>query len=270
VQQDDYVIKQLSDFGLTVNQAKVYLCIVQHGSTSASKISDATHLHRQDVYKILPKLEKLGLITKTLGKPVMINAIPVKTALEHLVEIETRKANDKISHLEAEVKNLTKAITQQQGTEKEQENERWLVPLTTDAELANTAHLRFENTKTEYDLVTTPELIMRMEEHLRVHIQTLARRGAKIRIIIETPKFEDAVEAAIEKIKPKKGDFEAKLVSKVNSVPYQIFDNQELWVGMKRLTDSGVPCALCTNGRNIVQFFKESFEENWKNHAVNI
>jgi sugar-specific transcriptional regulator TrmB len=270
VQQDDYVIKQLSDFGLTVNQAKVYLCIVQHGSTSASKISEATHLHRQDIYKMLPKLEKLGLITKTLGKPIMINAIPVETALEHLVEIETRKANNKISHLEAEVKNLTKAITQQQGTESEQENERWLIPLTTDAELANTAHLKFENTKTEYDLVTTPELITRMEEHLRVHIRTMAKRGIKIRIIVESPNADDALKSTVEKIKPKRGDFETKLVCKVNSVPYQIFDNQELWVGMKRLTDSGVPCALCTNGRNIVQFFKESFEENWKNHAVSI
>jgi sugar-specific transcriptional regulator TrmB len=269
LQQDDDVVKQLLDFGLTVNQAKVYLSIVQSGSTSASKISEATHLHRQDIYKMLPKLEKMGLITRTLGKPIMIQAIPVETALAHLVEIETRKANDKISHLEAELKNLTEAITQQQGIDATREKDGWLVPLTTDAELANTSHLKFESAKTEYDLVTTLELITRMEEHLRVHIQSLAKRGVKIRVIVESPNDDD-VKSAVERIKPKKGGFEAKLVCKVNSVPYQIFDNQELWVGMKKVTDSGVPCALCTNGRNIVRFFKESFEETWNNHATSI
>jgi sugar-specific transcriptional regulator TrmB len=269
LQQDD-VVNELLDFGLTVNQAKVYLSIVQSGPTSASKISEATHLHRQDIYKILPKLEKMGLITKTLGKPIMLQAIPVDTALEHLVAIETKKADDKISHLEAELKELTNVITDQQATGKTQEEERWLIPLTTDAEIANTAHLTFEHTRIEYDLVTTPELVTRMQEHLREHLRTLVKRGAKIRIIVENPNDENLVKRILKKIKPKGGNFAAKLVYKNISVPYQIFDNKELWIGMKRVTESGLPCALWTNGRNMVQFFKESFEETWNNHAASI
>ena len=85
--QKDLVIK-LSDFGFTTNQAKVYLSIIESGSISVAKIAQQTSLHVQDIYKILPKLEKMGLITKTLEKPVQIKAIPIEEALTHLVDIE--------------------------------------------------------------------------------------------------------------------------------------------------------------------------------------
>jgi DNA-binding MarR family transcriptional regulator len=65
--QEDLVIK-LESFGFTVNQAKVYLCIVQCGKTRVGKIAKTTQLHRQDIYKLLPKLEN-GLITKPLTNP---------------------------------------------------------------------------------------------------------------------------------------------------------------------------------------------------------
>jgi sugar-specific transcriptional regulator TrmB len=263
------LVKQLFDFGLTINQAKVYLNIVQSGPTSAGKISKATHLHRQDIYKIFPKLEQMGLITKTLGKPVIIKAVPVETALKHLVTIETQKANDKIAHLKDDVKELTSEIMEQQATEKAQK-ERWFVPLTTDAELANSVHLTFEKTRTEYDLVTTAELLARMYQHLRENFRLLAKRGAKIRIIVENPNDENSVNKILEEIKPKVGSFTVKIVNKKKPIPYQIFDNEEVWISMKNSTESGLPCTLWTNGPNLVQFFKENFEKTWHSRAASI
>jgi sugar-specific transcriptional regulator TrmB len=262
-------VEQLFDFGLTVNQAKVYLTIVKCGPTSASEISKATNLHREDIYKIFPKLQKMGLITKTLGKPATIQALPVDTALRHLVAIETQKAKDKISHLKNELKDLTIDLNRQQATGKIKE-ERWFVPLTTDAELANTVHSAFKKTKKEYDLVTTSELLRRMQEHLRENFRGLAKRGVITRIIVENPDDENSVKKIIKNLTPKMGDFEAKLIYKNTPVPYQIFDNEELWIGLKRLTESGLSCALWTNTKNMVQFFKENFEQTWKNQAISI
>ena len=54
----------LSDFGLTHNQAKVYLAIAQLGLASVSQASKASNVRREDVYRIMPKLEKMGLIEK--------------------------------------------------------------------------------------------------------------------------------------------------------------------------------------------------------------
>lgn len=269
LQQDD-VVNQLLDFGLTVNQAKVYLSIVLSGSTSASKVSENTHLYRQDIYKMLPKLEKMGLITRKLGKPIMFQAVPVDMALEHLVAIEAKRADDKIAHMKDEVTDLANVITKKQATEKTQKEERWLITLMTDAEIANITNLTFENMKTEYDLVTTTEMATRMQEQLHDHLRNLAKRGVKIRIILENPNDENLAKKILEKIKPKSGNFKAKLLFISNSVPFQIFDRKEVWVSTKKVTKSGLPCGVWTNGRNMVQFFRESFEDTWNNHAVAI
>lgn len=263
--------KKLSDFGFTVNQAKVYLCIVQSGSTCVSEISKFTKLHRQDIYKILPKLEKMGLITKTIDKPIMVEAIPVETALIHLFSTEREKANERISRLGANLKELTNTIREQQNTAGNIQEERRFILLTTDAEIENTANWIFENGRMECDLVMNLELITRLAHRFREHFQTMARRGARIRIMVENLNNEDLVKRTLEKIRPNRGDFVAKLIYKSKSIPYLIIDHKELWVGRKEETESGFPCVLWTNGKNMTQFFDESFKEAWNNrHAISI
>jgi len=71
----------LSSFGLTHNQAKVYIAIAQLGIAS------------------LPKLEKMGLIEKILGTPTKIRAIPMEEALYVLIEREQEIANKRVSGL---------------------------------------------------------------------------------------------------------------------------------------------------------------------------
>jgi len=92
----------LSDFGLTHNQAKVYIAIAQLGLASVSQVSKLSKVRREDVYRMLPKLEKKGLIEKTLGKPTKIRATPVEDALSILIKREQDIANKRLSKLMAE------------------------------------------------------------------------------------------------------------------------------------------------------------------------
>jgi sugar-specific transcriptional regulator TrmB len=263
---EEDLAKKLSNFGLTVNQAKVYLNIVQHKSTHVSRISESTKLHRQDIYKILPKLEKMGLIAKTIDKPIIIEAMPIEKALNNLISIERKEANEKISRLETNLKELVNAIRERQEREKtEGEEEVRFILLTTDEQIMNIADLTFENTKKEVNLVTNLELLTRRMNHFREHFQKLSRKGAKIKVIVEKLNNEDLVKKALEKIKPDNGDFAAKLISKSIPLPYRIMDNKELFVYRKKTTESGLPCVLWTNGKNIVQFYKENFERVWHN-----
>jgi sugar-specific transcriptional regulator TrmB len=265
------LVRKLSDFGFTVNQAKVYLSIVQSGPTIVSAISESTQLHRQDIYKILPKLEKMGLIMKTIDKPVIIEAIPMKNALRHLVSTEREKANERISRLEANLKELLNAIREQQERRETLEEEERFVLLKTDDRIKNIADLTFENTKKECDFVTNLELMTRRTHHFREHFQKLSRRGARIRVIVENINNEDLVKRTIEEIRPDKGDFAAKLIYKKTALPYRIIDNKELFIRRKATTESGLSWVLWTNSRSIVQFYKENFEEAWNDpRAVSI
>lgn len=73
--------EMLSDFGLTRNQAKVYIATAQLGLSSVGQISKLSKVRREDVYRVLPKLEKKGLIEKLLGTPTKIRATPIKKPL---------------------------------------------------------------------------------------------------------------------------------------------------------------------------------------------
>ena len=264
------LIWKLLDFGLTVNQAKVYLSIVQSGATCVSRISESTRLHRQDIYKMLPKLEEMGLIMKTLGTPSIIEAIPVEKALNRLFSTEREETNERISRLEANLKELMNALREKEAERTREEEARFTL-LSTDAEIINMADLLFENTRTEFDLVTNLELITRRMQHFRENLKKLSKRGVKIRIIVENLNNEDLVKRTLEKIKPDKGDFAAKLIYKNRSIPYSIIDNKDIWIRRKKLAESGLPAILWTNGSNIVHFYKENFEKVWNDrHAVSI
>lgn len=109
------------------------------------------------------------------------------------------------------------------------------------------------------------ELMTRRMNHFREHFQNLSRREVKIRVIVENLNNEDLVKQTIEKIRPDRGDFAAKFIYKKTSLPYRIIDNEELFIRKKKATESGLSCVLWTNGRNIVQFYKENFEKAWRN-----
>jgi sugar-specific transcriptional regulator TrmB len=267
---EENLINKLLDFGFTINQAKVYLSIVQSGLIHVGEISKITKLHRQDVYKILPKLEKVGLIIKTLDKPFRVKAVPVERALNSLFSKEKKKANKRLAHLNANLKELTKAIENKQSKVEKRE-ERWLIPLITSTKIENVENHIFENVQVEYALVVDLKMLNRLLYVLQERFQKLSKRGVKIRMIVENTQNEKLVKKIIEKIKPSKGDFTTKLIRKDYTIPYYIIDQKELCMCMKQETKKGDPCALWTNGVNLTRFFKERFEEKWNApHAITI
>lgn len=62
-EQTDTIAKQLTTFGLTEEEAKIYLFLAQNGTLSALKISREVHLARTRVYRILDKLTAKQLVS---------------------------------------------------------------------------------------------------------------------------------------------------------------------------------------------------------------
>ncbi len=267
--QKDLVIK-LSDFGFTTNQAKVYLSIIESGSISVAKIATHTQLHVQDIYKILPKLEKMGLITKTLEKPVQIKAIPIEEALTHLVDIEREDAVKRIGHLESNLKNLTDSIKEAQFNEIQNEDISF-VPLLTAKQIKNQAELTFGKVIKSCDLVVSLDLIKPLMSRLSGNIERFNNTGVKVRLIIESPSSPEGARTVLQKALPKQADIRAKFVKKTNPIPYYVIDKNQAWISMEKETETGLPCVLWTNGKNIAHIFHEYFEDAWnRSNAITI
>ena len=264
--QEDLVVK-LENFGFTVNQAKVYLSIVQSGATRVGRISKNTQLHRQDIYKLLPKLEKMGLITKTIDKPFMIEAIPVEKALDSLVSRERKKAYERISHLENNLKDVVNELQEQPRIKEET---RFSL-LTTDEAIKNRGRLTFKKIKKECLLVANIKDINSPSMHyFRDFLQTIANKKAKTRLIVVTCDDNDTVNQTLEKLAPINGQFAVKSINKTICKNYQIIDNKEVWIVTQQKTETGNPCILCTNDQNIIDVYKENFRKAWSHAKTTI
>lgn len=261
------LVNKLTSFGFTVNQAKVYLCIVQSGITQVGKISKITQLHRQDIYKLLPKLEKMGLITRTIEKPFTIEAIPICCALESIIEKEKEKSNQKISQLENSLKEVSDEIQKEPNIKEEPR----FTLLTTDIAIKNKVQLIFEKKHLEFKIMTDVENITNPSlNYFRNFLKSIADNKAKSRLVVVKPGSRNCAEQIIKKIAPTEGEFTAKLIRKCSCKNYQIIDDNEVWIITQQKTETGYPCILWTNDQNIVETYLENFDKTWNNPKTSI
>jgi sugar-specific transcriptional regulator TrmB len=267
------LVKRLTRFGLSVNQAKVYLSIVQSASASVNTISKTTHIYRQDIYKILPKLEKMGLITKTVERPVTIEVIPVEEALNYIISTEQQKANQRIKRLKADLKALANAIEEnREQSETTTQEEVKAIFLSTDRARKNKLDVSYKNARTKCDLVMDFELLRRLVPVLRKRFQALATKKVKTRLLVDTAKNNGLVKRTLEEIISSTGDFTVKLTAgKITVKPYLIIDRKEAYISSRKKTTSALPCLLRTNCKNIIHIYEESFEKAWNSpHVIKI
>jgi len=99
------ICKSLINFGLSKNEARVFIYLAKYGEQKAHRISRALSLHRTETYKILKRLEEKGLAYRILDKPIKFAVIPISKALENLVQEEKQR----IQLLEEEKKKIVES-----------------------------------------------------------------------------------------------------------------------------------------------------------------
>jgi HTH-type transcriptional regulator, sugar sensing transcriptional regulator len=94
--ENNELIGNLEEFGLSQYEARAYLTMIGKGSLSASEIAYYSHLPRTKIYLTLKKLEKKGLSVISQQKPLICSAInPTEAFEESLIMQEKRLMNMK-------------------------------------------------------------------------------------------------------------------------------------------------------------------------------
>ncbi|MGD0204801.1 MAG: helix-turn-helix domain-containing protein [Candidatus Bathyarchaeia archaeon] len=97
----------LLGLGLSLNQARVYLAILKLEKTTVGQVAKFSKVRREDVYRILPSLEKMGLIERLIGKPTEVRATPISDALTFLVSEEKSKFDERLTGMRSTVQRLS-------------------------------------------------------------------------------------------------------------------------------------------------------------------
>ena len=101
-------IQVLTGLGLTISQAKVYLALVYLGSATAKQLSEVSKIARPDIYRIIPTLQKQGIVETLISRPTSFKAIPSNQTLHTLLKRKATEQNELRRKTEALLSNLEK------------------------------------------------------------------------------------------------------------------------------------------------------------------
>jgi sugar-specific transcriptional regulator TrmB len=247
----------LLGLGLSLNQARVYLAILQLQKT-AGQIAKFSKVRREDVYRILPTLEKLGLIEKLLGKPSKIRATPISDALTFLVAEEKKKSDERLTGMRSSVKRLSLKDWKQPLPEEES---IYILIAEKKAILAKTSIL-IRNSRKEVALIANKERIILILSQLSDEYKQAIKNGAQIRLIFEGDSTDILLKEKVQKLIEG-----ASVHVKFHCKPLNHFimsdDTEALITGSKE-NGLGENPSLWTNNSNLIGVLRTSFESDWK------
>ena len=89
----DKLRDELSKFGLTSNQCKVYIFLGKYGAKTAPEVCKALKLPRTETYHLLTTLQNKGIVSATFQHPIRFSAEPLTKAIWALVNAEKERVN---------------------------------------------------------------------------------------------------------------------------------------------------------------------------------
>ncbi len=90
----DSLLTSLLEFGLTQNQARVYLFLSKNSSRSAPEISHILKIPRTETYHLLNGLQSKGITIAAFGKPTKFQAVPFDKSINILVNNERSRIDE--------------------------------------------------------------------------------------------------------------------------------------------------------------------------------
>ena len=249
----------LLSLGLSLNQAKVYLAILKLEKTTAGQIAKFSKVRREDVYRLLPALEKMGLIERLMGKPMEIRATPISDALSFLVSEEKNKFDERLKGMKITVQRLSNNDWKMPISEKES---LYILIAEKKAILAKTSGL-IRNSKKEVALIADKVRLLPILSQFSDECKRAIKKGAQIRLIFEGVNTDILLEEKVKKIING-----ASIHVKFHQEPLNHFimsDDKEAMITTTKESGLGESPSLWTNNSNLIGLLRTGFEYDWKN-----
>jgi len=251
----------LSDFGLTHNEAKVYITIAKLGLVSVGQVSKGSKVRREDVYRMLPKLQELGLIEKILGKPARVRAIPVEDGLSILIKREKELADKKLTQLMTKKSEFLKNFQAYRIRPVEKEGVHFSLISQSEA-IINKGLTMIEKAKKVIDVVTSRYEFYQLFANYAEAVRKAIRKGVKVRVIVDVSAHEDSILRIIEEYKSSLASFNLRYTYQPSS-HFMIVDHEEALVATSPEPPLGQNPYLWADNVSVVRLMKKYFEDLW-------
>ena len=250
---NDEAIDVFVKLGLTQLQARTYFALAKLGTAEVSYISKYSNVARQDIYRIMPTLQKIGLAEKVISTPVTFKATPWKNGISLLLERRTQEQ----AELEKRTKTLFAALEEKTVSTENNPDFQFTILYDRNLFLKRMETAILEAKESKYEIMPSASVKIMTFYHLKAMAKA-QKKGVKFRIIIDKPDSN-----TLESVQSLKQNLQCEL--KYVSTPVQvasiIYDHTE--VNIRITADSLVP-SLWTNNSQVVRLAEIYFESMWK------
>ena len=252
--ENDEAVKILMNLGLTCLQAKTYVVLTTLKQADVKKISKISNIARQDIYRIMPTLEKVGLVERMIATPTLYKAISLK---EGSMVLFQKRANEQ-TRLQEKIKLLALNDVKEIGVNTFVQDTASQFVVTSERKLfLKKMGEAISGAQESISTLIEPDRWKTMLFYHGQHLKKAMGRGVKVRILTEIN--EEKLTRNDQEIK-KNPLFELKYSSTHLSVTGTIFDCKEVDI---HISDTVVPI-LWTNNPQVVKLAETYFECVWE------
>ncbi|MGB9960488.1 MAG: TrmB family transcriptional regulator [Candidatus Bathyarchaeales archaeon] len=250
-------IQILMDLGLTLLQARTYLALSKLGKATIKTISKVSNVARQDVYRIMPELEKLGLAEKIVAAPTMYKATPIKEGIYFLLQRKTQEYSElqkKTIKLMENLKEINDEIIL--------EEEHQFIFTSSEKLLWKRLREGAEKAQISIDICTNWEgFRYRLFKDFPNFKRTL-ERGVRIRVITEKHELDKSSQKIIQALKANPL-FEIRYLPPPVPIKTAIHDKKEVNLCLTTPNKIGGLPSLWSNNPQFVKIITNYYEELW-------
>jgi len=251
----------LTGLGLTSRQSKIYLAIALLEMATAKAISKLSGVGRENIYRIIPQLQEVGLIEKIIDTPIKFKAIEIEDAVSILLDRRIRQTEKMQKEAETVIENFKKGVYTR-GLRIEEKTEFILIPKK--IALTHRKIQSINNAEKSIDIITTLKRLSQAGPNYFIPADKALKRDVKIRVITEKPTKKLELPISRESTQKSKNITTKFRCSKqpIKNV-IAIIDTKEVYIVTiphSRLEESP---ALWSNNPSLIDIIQNYFEKLW-------
>lgn len=252
---------ELAYFGLTKTQAKIYITTTALGIASASEIAKLSKIRREEVYRIIPELEKRGIIARRIEVPRKFSAVQPETATQLLVQNKMKTMKEEIENIRqkqadfvAKLKAIELPIRQNDDCSIEVISQ----PQSLFTKIASMV----ENTKQQIDIIAPLEDLRLVYVNCPRKLMDKTLKTVKMRIITEDCELDAFTKETIQLSETHKNPIKLRQIEKP---PFRLIitDDKEAMWSKYQPTDANTQ-TFYTDDPTQITILKTSFENLWQ------
>ncbi len=251
------ISNELLNFGLTKNQAKVFIYLGKYGSKTSPEVCKALKLPRTETYNVLNDLLNLGIVSSEFHHPTKYSALPMNQAILTLVR-EAQENVNKLAKKELEVAKLWNKVPSFDSTTREGKLEKFQM-LQGIPRIQNRMKDMIKNAESKIKIICSEKDLSRF--YYSDILEMVGNVSIDVKLIItptqKIPRFIQAIDSSKIRLMPNNNEDNQCFIVK---------DSDEVLVFLRNADHpSKNAFAFWTDTNSLINSMKKLFDYSWQN-----